>query len=149
MFQDTYYRQPVREDPIYREPIYEDPLTQKINMIWYNFDTDRSGALNKNETLRFLNHILAQEGKPKATIYYFNKFFKEIDINNDGVVSKAEMARFLRMYLNADIDPFYTLVQDIFMKYDKNGSGYLDKSETLKLLDEIMIQQGKPRVTMR
>jgi len=31
------------------------------------------------------------------------------------------------------------MVMKIFMKYDKDGSGFLEKPEILKLLDEILI----------
>lgn len=72
-----------------------------------------------------------------------------MDTNGDGVVSKREMARFLQMYMSAEIDPFYTYVQDIFNKYDTDGNGYLDRSETLRLLDDVLIQKNKPRATMR
>ena len=33
-----------------------------VNDIWYNFDTDGSGKLNRMETLRFLNSFLKSRG---------------------------------------------------------------------------------------
>ena len=36
----------------------------------------------------------------------------------------------------------------IFNKYDKDRSGFLDKGETLKMLDEILINQGRPKTTI-
>ena len=39
------------------------------------------------------------------------------------------------------------LVYKIFAKYDKDRSGFLDKPEVLKLLDEILIQQGRQKTT--
>ena len=34
-------------------------VKQTVHKIWKEFDTDRSGKLNKKETLRFLNAFLA------------------------------------------------------------------------------------------
>ena len=39
------------------------------------------------------------------------------------------------------------MVLKIFAKYDKDRSGFLDKPEVLKLLDEILINQGRPKTT--
>ena len=36
-----------------------DMIVKIVNDIWYDFDTDRSGKLNKKETLRFMNAFLA------------------------------------------------------------------------------------------
>jgi hypothetical protein len=36
------------------------------------------------------------------------------------------------------------MVMKIFLKYDKDRNGYLDKPEVLKLLDEILLNQGRP-----
>ena len=58
--------------PIMPSYVEKDPVVSKVNEIWYMFDRDRSGALNRNETLRFLNHMLAKEGKPSCTMHYFN-----------------------------------------------------------------------------
>ena len=39
------------------------------------------------------------------------------------------------------------MVYKIFAKYDKDRSGFLEKQEVLKLLDEILISQGRPQTT--
>ena len=45
--------------------------------------------------------ILKNQGRPPVTIRAFNRFFKEYDINGDGVLSKAEMAVFVQQFLDA------------------------------------------------
>jgi Ca2+-binding EF-hand superfamily protein len=40
---------------------------------------------------------------------------------------------------NRHVDPIEQSVYKIFAKYDKNRSGYLEKNEILKLLDEILL----------
>lgn len=42
-------------------------------------------------------------------------------------------------------DSIEVMVHRIFAKYDKDRNGYLDKPEVLKLLDEILIHQGRPK----
>ncbi len=39
------------------------------------------------------------------------------------------------------------MVHKIFAKYDKDRSGFLEKPEVLKLLDEILISQGRPQTS--
>ena len=64
----------------------------------------------------------------------------DFDKNGDGVLSKNEVTAFVRKYLGVPTtDPIEQLVEKIFAKYDKDRNGYLDKSEILKLLDEILL----------
>jgi hypothetical protein len=44
--------------------------------------------LSRKETLKFVNAFLAKKGKRPATYNLFNKYFNQIDENNDGKVSK-------------------------------------------------------------
>jgi|TARA_B110000285_G_C14809393_1_gene461240 hypothetical protein len=37
----------------------EDEVAEIVNRIWYKYDVDRSGALNRKETLRFVDDFLA------------------------------------------------------------------------------------------
>ena len=46
---------------------YQNSLTDIIDEIWDKFDTDRSGQLNRRETLRFLIHFMANQGQPPPT----------------------------------------------------------------------------------
>lgn len=52
-----------------------------VNSIWYKFDTDRSGALNRKETVRFLNQFMADQKLPRVNNFIFNRFFIDFDIN--------------------------------------------------------------------
>ena len=63
-------------------------VNQIVMKIFAKFDSDRSGFLDKRETLRLLDEILESQGKPKATMSTFNRFFNEHDYNQDGVISK-------------------------------------------------------------
>lgn len=76
-----------------------------VQQVWFQYDVDRSGYLDKRETLRFLNDILAQHGRQQATLSMFNRFYAEFDLNGDGRISKTEMARFLRKFMGLEERP--------------------------------------------
>lgn len=76
-----------------------------VQQVWFQYDVDRSGYLDKRETLRFLNDILAQQGRQQATLSMFNRFYAEFDLNGDGRISKTEMARFLRKFMGLEERP--------------------------------------------
>lgn len=40
------------------------------------------------------------------------------------------------------------LTNKIFMKFDVNRSGYLDKREVLAMLDEILLSKNRPKTTI-
>lgn len=69
-----------------------DVIIDTVNSIWYKFDIDRSGYLSRAETLRFLNDYLTDIGKQKASLQIFNRYFNELDVNGDNVISREEMA---------------------------------------------------------
>ena len=46
-----------------------------------------------------------------------------------------------------DVDEVEQIVHKLFAKYDKDRSGYLDKPEVLKLLDDILEHKGRPKTT--
>lgn len=50
----------------------EQAIADTVNNIWREYDKDLSGYLNRRETLKFLNDILADQGKPPTTFFQFN-----------------------------------------------------------------------------
>ena len=94
--------------------------------------------------MRFLNAFLTNQGMHQATNNQFNRFFADFDVNKDGFISKSEMARFVRQFMEPpEYDEVDEMVAKIFLKYDKNKSGNLSRSETLKLLNDYLGGQGK------
>lgn len=47
---------------------FEDDVASKVHAIWYQYDIDRSGFLDRRETYRFLNDLLSAQGKPQASL---------------------------------------------------------------------------------
>lgn len=50
----------------------KDEIAEHVNEIWDEFDTDRSGKLNKKETLRFVNTLFQAKGYPIASLSLFD-----------------------------------------------------------------------------
>lgn len=85
--------------------------------------------------------MLAEKRQPPATFTQFNKFFVDIDVNGDGFVSKSETARFVRKFFGIDMtesDRLAEIVNKIWFKYDFDRSGYLNRMESLKFLNDFL-----------
>jgi len=104
------------------------------------------------ETLRFLNDYLASKNQPPATMASFNRFFNQIDINGDDVISRPEMAAFVINFYKppalTNNDMINDMIQSIMHKYDINRSGFLEKREVLRLVDDILMEKNQPPATV-
>ena len=125
-----------------------------VEKIFDKFDTDRSGFLEPRECLKLLDEILKNQGRPPTSWAQFKKFFDEFDDNGDGVISRKECAGFIRRFIAGPVDnrpaardPIEQLVHKLFAKFDTDRSGFLEPRECLKLLDEILISQGRPQTS--
>lgn len=61
------------------------------------------------------------------------------------------MARFISQFykpMTQEDDIIHDLVQDIFLKYDTNRSGYLEKREALRLVDDVLASKGQQPATI-
>ena len=76
-------------------------IAQKVNKIWYDYDVDRSGYLDKREALIFLKDLLTSNNQRPPNALNFNKWFAEYDLNNDGHISKKEMAHFVKKFFSS------------------------------------------------
>ena len=121
-------------------PTLEQEVYEIVNQIWYEFDTDRSGQLNKMETLRFIKAFMARKGQAPPSYIVFSRYFNEMDINRDGVISKSEMAVFIMNFLSPKMKEeqiIDDMVFQIFSKYDTDRSGGLNRRETLRLVNDL------------
>jgi Ca2+-binding EF-hand superfamily protein len=113
--------------------------------IFDKYDMNRNGFLEKKEILMLLNEILAGKGQLPATSTQFNKFFAEIDDNGDGVISRPEISRFVRKFLGypaTEKDLVADNVNKIWYQYDIDRSGYLNRMETLRFLNDYLASKN-------
>ena len=130
----------------------QDEIEEMVHKIFMKFDANGNGFLDKRETYRLLDQILANRGEPPATREEINNFFVEFDVNGDGVLSKREVSAFVKKFLRGNMPLLQQnedrviaeLVQKAWYKYDRDRSGFLDKRETLRFLDDFLAQRGLP-----
>lgn len=71
--------------------------------LFAKYDMNRSGSLDRRETLRLLNDILDNKGKPPANMNVVDRFFAEYDANGDGTISRHELHTFVKEFLANNI----------------------------------------------
>ena len=68
-----------------------------INQIWETYDVDKSGALDKEETKRFVQDTLGNLGSgDEFSQEAFDEIFLTFDKDNSGTVDKEEMVTFIK-----------------------------------------------------
>ena len=68
-----------------------------INQIWETYDIDKSGALDKEETKRFVQDTLGNLGSgDEFSQEAFDERFLTFDKDNSGTVDKEEMVTFIK-----------------------------------------------------
>ena len=122
------------------KPSEDDEIMDTVNQIWKKFDADKSGKLNRRETLKFINAWMEYRGRPSVTSRQFNQFFAKFDVNKDGYISKTEMLTFVKLFMVPDKEDeiIQEMVLEIFMQYDTNNSGYLEKREAFRLVNDVL-----------
>mmetsp|Transcript_11312 Transcript_11312/g.11346 ORF Transcript_11312/g.11346 Transcript_11312/m.11346 type:complete len:82 (-) Transcript_11312:77-322(-) len=68
-----------------------------IEDIWAKYDQDNNNALDKDETKEFMINFLKEKGVEKEmNDEDFENYFKELDKDGDGTISRDEMRIFLQ-----------------------------------------------------
>ena len=75
-------------------------IQEAVNQIWDQFDKDKSGALDKEETKAFVTATLTETGQGSFTADEFTECFASFDKNGDGSISKQEMVAFIKQVAN-------------------------------------------------
>ena len=71
-----------------------------IDQIWETYDVDKSGALDKEETKKFVQDTLGNLGSgDEFSDDAFEEVFKTFDKDNSGTVEKGEMVTFIKQLL--------------------------------------------------
>ena len=71
-----------------------------IDQIWATYDVDNSGALDKEETKKFVKDTLGNlSGGDEFSDEAFDEVFATFDKDGSGTVEKAEMVVFIKQLL--------------------------------------------------
>ena len=126
-------------------------IAQMVDEIWYEYDVDRSGWLDKRETLVFLKDVLNDNGQGPPTVIAYNKWFAEYDLNGNGTLDKNEMAAFVRKFFTQPLTvevPLEKLVNELFERHDLNRNGALERREALGMINELLKRKGEAPATL-
>ena len=75
-------------------------LSGVIDQIWDTYDIDKSGALNKKETMKFVQENLGDLGSgDEFSEEAFDKVFSSFDKDFSGTVEKSEMVVFIKQLM--------------------------------------------------
>jgi Ca2+-binding EF-hand superfamily protein len=78
----------------------EQAIQGVIDQIWETYDADKSGALDKEETKRFVQDTLGNLGSgDEFSQEAFDEVFSAFDKDNSGTVEKNEMVVFIKQLL--------------------------------------------------
>ncbi len=78
----------------------EQAIQSVIDQIWSTYDVDNSGALDKNETKKFVQDTLGNlGGGDEFSDEAFDEVFATFDKDNSGTVEKPEMVIFIKQLL--------------------------------------------------
>eukprot|EP01084_Bolivina_argentea_P069044 125679_1 len=106
---------------------------QEAQNIIYQYDANGDGTLDQNEFEDLKQQILSQQRDIISDQILHNQQYNDIDVNNDGKLSAAELA------IACDITELDA--QNIILQYDADGDGTLDKNEFENLKQQILSQQ--------
>ena len=77
-------------------------IQEAVNQIWDQFDKDKSGALDKEETKKFVQDTLGNLGSgDEFSDEAFDEVFATFDKDGSGTVEKSEMVVFVKQLLGS------------------------------------------------
>ena len=75
----------------------EEVIKKCVEDIWKEYDKDNSGALDKDETKKFVKNTLSEmNDSGEFSEEDFDSCFKEFDKDGSGTIEKDEMAMFIK-----------------------------------------------------
>ena len=81
----------------------EQAIQGVIDQIWDTYDVDKSGALDKEETKKFVQDTLGNLGSgDEFSQEAFDEVFQTFDKDNSGTVEKNEMVVFIKQLLGGN-----------------------------------------------
>ncbi|ESN98647.1 hypothetical protein HELRODRAFT_162085 [Helobdella robusta] len=138
-------------------------LTNKVNSvdfikIWSHYDSDGSGYLERRELDNFLVDFISSRHGKELTEEELdglrNKVMMTADVNRDGKIELGEFANLLSIEENF-MKKFSSRkslsrrdFNEIFMHYDPDGNGFIEGTELLALIRDIMTKVDQ-RVTLK
>ena len=125
-------------------------LDDAINQCFFLYDTDNSGFLEESEVRDVIHDICREEQVENLSDIQIENQFLTFDDNGDGKFQKSELRplftfllkeiskqKFVAEKHNSQADLVYNSIVKIFVKYDRDCSGYLDQQEITSMLGDL------------
>ena len=81
----------------------DEAIKEVIDQIWYTYDIDKSGELDKEETKKFVQDTLENLGSGDEFSHEaFDEVFATFDEDDSGTVEKLEMVTFIKQLLGGN-----------------------------------------------
>lgn len=121
--------------------------------IWYHYDKDRSGFLETKELKGFLLDLMKIKQEDTKSVKQVENYTDVIldlfDANKDGQIELKELAKILPIEKNylrkfqADANLSAQEFEDLFRHYDQDNNGYIEDSELMGFIRDILERTGR------
>lgn len=111
-----------------------------VDYLYGQFDRDKDGYLTQEETKPLYDELSKHRPDLNLGPERFLHWFRSIDSDNDGGISKPEMMNYFDSinYSGRALLHVKNYVDEIWMKYDADKDGYLNLNETLPFFLELV-----------
>lgn len=109
--------------------------------LYKKYDVDQDGFLNYEETRPFFEDLVKHRTDLGLVIEGHEEWFRSIDIDNDGVISRHEMLNyFISINYAGGLNKLnlQAYVEYLWTQYDVDRDGYLVIQETRPFFEELM-----------
>jgi len=153
---------------------YKCTFTKDLDKLWEGIDTEKHGYLDKLESEKFIEDVAGAIDEDRAYNYdksTFKELFEKFDENKDWMLSKGEMAQFIKFafkksaaalakdkakakkvnqkslkeFLGTYSKNFTKDVDELWDEVDNDNNGILDKDETKAFLAELKKNMNEDR----
>ena len=113
----------------------EQAIQGVIDQIWDTYDVDKSGALDKQETKKFVQDTLGNLGSgDEFSDEAFDEVFATFDKDNSGTVEKSEMVVFVKQLLGGSWESWGRVSSELIN--DQLHMTYEAKDENIPVLSQ-------------
>ncbi|XP_066927337.1 calbindin-32-like isoform X2 [Clytia hemisphaerica] len=143
---------------IEKESFLQDIRQEELHVVdfmklWFKYDKNKDGYLQKNEMEDFLREMLEKKGKVDRLEEYYKSCLSNFDLNHDGLIELREFALIVpveKNYLEQFSESGAFTVEEytkVFQHYDRDNNQYIEKEELVSFLRDLRKTQDEEPTT--